>query len=446
MTPARTICLGFVAVIFVGAILLMLPISTSDGSWGNFIAALFMSTSAVCVTGLAVVDPGTYYNFTGQAILLLLCQIGGLGYMTATTVLLLLIRRKFSLREKVTLQQSLDITGIRSGVPLVKSIIATTILFEIIAVFLMTPEFQKKFDFGYSLWLAIFHSVSAFNNAGFSLFPNNLIDYVHSPVINLTISGLIIFGGIGYQVILELYLWLKMQIRRSPERFSFSFSLNFKVAVSTTAVLLFVGTIALWLTELNNTKTSSGFSLGEKLLAAWFQSVTARTAGFNTIDYGAMTLAGLFVTVVLMFIGASPGGTGGGIKTTTLRVLTNCTHAALQGEDEVHIYDRQVPPLLILKAIGVIVGSTLTVMIATTLLLVTESDIDFVKILFESVSAFGTVGLSTGITPKLSGSGQIVLILTMYAGRVGVLLLIGAIFGEPRRKLVKYPEGTLLVG
>jgi trk system potassium uptake protein TrkH len=237
-----------------------------------------------------------------------------------------------------------------------------------------------------------------------------------------------------------------MQIRRSPERFSFSFSLNFKVAVSTTAVLLFVGTIALWLTELNNTKTSSGFSLGEKLLAAWFQSVTARTAGFNTIDYGAMTLAGLFVTVVLMFIGASPGGTGGGIKTTTLRVLTNCTHAALQGEDEVHIYDRQVPPLLILKAIGVIVGSTLTVMITTTLLLVTESDIDFVKILFESVSAFGTVGLSTGITPKLSGSGQIVLILTMYAGRVGVLLLIGAIFGEPRRKLVKYPEGTLLVG
>ncbi len=444
MTPARTICLGFLAVILIGATLLMLPISSSNGSWGNFITALFMSTSAVCVTGLAVVDPGTFYNFTGQAVLLLLCQIGGLGYMTATTFLLVLIGRKFSLREKVTLQQSLDISGIRSGVPLVKSIITTTILFELAAVFLMTPEFQKSYDFGRSIWLAIFHSVSAFNNAGFSLFPNNLMGYVHSPVVNFAITGLIIFGGIGYQVILELYLWLRMIFRRSQDRFSFS--LNFKVAVSTTAVLLVLGTIMIWLAELNNPKTIQGFPLHEQFMAAWFQSVTARTAGFNSIDNGAMSLAGLFVTIILMFIGASPSGTGGGIKTTTLRVLTNCTHAALQGEDDVQIYNRQISPVLILKAVGVTVGSLITVMGSTTLLLITEPETDFVKVLFESVSAFATVGLSTGITPQISLSGQLVLILTMYIGRVGVLLLIGAMFGESRRKLVKYPEETLLVG
>jgi trk system potassium uptake protein len=444
VTPARTICLGFIAVILTGAILLMLPISTTSDGWGSFITALFMSTSAVCVTGLAVVDPGTYYTFMGQAVLVLLCQIGGLGYMTATTFLLVLIGRKFSIREKVTLQQSLDISGIRSGVPLVKSIIATTILFEIVGVFLMTPEFQKNFDLGRSIWLATFHSVSAFNNAGFSLFPNNLIGYVHSPVVNFTITGLIIFGGIGYQVILEMYLWIKMKIRRSPERFAFT--LNFKVVTSTTLVLLSIGTLAIWLAELNNTKTIQGFSLWEQFMAVWFQSVTARTAGFNTIDNGAMTYAGIFVTIILMFIGASPGGTGGGIKTTTLRVLNNCTHAALQGEDDVQIYNRQISPVLILKAIGVAVGSIVTVMGSTTLLLVTETGIDFVKIFFESVSAFGTVGLSTGITPQVSNSGQVVLILTMYIGRVGVLLLIGAIYGESRRKLVKYPEETLLVG
>ncbi|MDX1977502.1 MAG: TrkH family potassium uptake protein [Pseudanabaenaceae cyanobacterium bins.68] len=444
MSTARTICLGFLGVILVGALLLLLPIATSDRSWGNFITALFMSTSAVCVTGLAVVDPGSYYSFFGQATLLLLLQIGGLGYMTATTFLLLLIGRRFSLREKVTLQESLDTTGIRNGVPLVKSIMTVTLLLESLGVFLLMPEFSQRFDWARSLWLSVFHSVSAFNNAGFSLFPDNLIGYVHSPLVNLTITGLIILGGIGYQVILEIYLWALNRLKRS--RSKFYFSLNTKVAISTTAILLVVGTLGLWLAEFRNSRTIANFDTGEQLLAAWFQSVTSRTAGFNTIDNGVMSLPALFLTIVLMFIGASPGGTGGGIKTTTLRVLTNCTHTALQGEEAVHIYNREVPGVLILKAIGVVVGSLFTVMAATILMLVTEPTIDFVKILFEVVSAFGTVGLSTGITAKISWAGQLVLITTMYIGRVGVLLLIGAIFGETRRKLVKYPEETLLVG
>lgn len=441
MTPARTICIGFLAVIFAGALLLELPISTTNNQWGDLVSSLFMSTSAVCVTGLAVVDPGTFYNFFGQLVLLLLLQIGGLGYMTATTLLLLLVGRKFSLREKVTLQQSLDISGIRSGIPLVKSIMATTILLELIGTLILLPEFEQDFELGKSIWLAIFHSVSAFNNAGFSLFPNNLIDYVHSPRVNFTITGLIILGGIGYQVILEAYLWLR---RRSPDRFSFS--LNFKVATSTTIFLLLVGMVAILLTELNNSETIKGFSWGDRLMASWFQSVTARTAWFNTIDNGTMSLAGLFVTIILMFVGASPGGTGGGIKTTTVRILNNCTKAALQGEDEVHIYNRQVPPSLILKAIGVAVGSVFTVMAATTFLLITEPQLDFVRILFEAVSAFGTVGLSMNTTAEISTWGRLVLIVTMYIGRIGVLLIISAIFTETRRKLVKYPEETLLVG
>lgn len=444
MSTARTICLGFLGVILVGAVLLILPLATSDRTWDNVITALFMATSAVCVTGLAVIDPGTHYSLFGQGILLLLLQIGGLGYMTATTFLLLLIGRRFSLREKVTLQQSLDTTGIRNGVPLVKSIISVTLLLESLGLLLLMLEFGQKFGWGKGLWLSLFHSVSAFNNAGFSLFPDNLIGYVHSPLVNVTITSLVIVGGIGYQVILEVYLWILSKVKRS--RAKFCFSLNSKVAVSTTAILLVAGTMGLWLAEFRNPRTLADLSSGEQLLAAWFQAVTTRTAGFNTIDNGALNLPALFLTIVLMFIGASPGGTGGGIKTTTLRVLTNCTRTALQGEEEVHIYNREVPGVLILKAIGVVVGSLFTVMVSTILMLVTEPEIDFVKILFEVVSAFSTVGLSTGITAQISWLGQLNLITTMYIGRVGVLLLISAIFGETRRKLVKYPEETLLVG
>ena len=354
MTVARTICLGFLAVIAVGTILLMMPFSTSDGTWDNLIVALFTSTSAVCVTGLSVVDPGTYFSFWGQLFIALLAQIGGLGYMTTTTFLILLIGRKFDMRQKIAIQQALDRPGMSGSAQVIRSIIATTLIFEITGVFLLLPAFVPKYGWSQGLWLAIFHSINAWNNAGFSLFKDNLIGYQSSFLVVFTISMLIIFGGIGYQVILEMYLWLRDRIHKKthPQ----VFTLDFKVATSTTIILLVIGIIAFFCIEIRNPETFGSLNFRDQILVAWFQSVTPRTAGFNTIDISKMTTAGLFITIALMFIGASPGGTGGGMKTTTLRVITSCTKTILRGKEEVLLYDRKIAITLILKAVGVLVG------------------------------------------------------------------------------------------
>ncbi|MBD2340578.1 ATPase [Calothrix sp. FACHB-156] len=444
MTVARTICLGFLAVITVGTILLMMPFSTTSGNWNDPIVALFTSTSAVCVTGLSVVDPGTYFSFWGQFFMALLVQIGGLGYMTTTTFLILLIGRKFDLRDKIAIQQALDRPGMSGSNQVIRSIIATTLIFELTGVFLLLPAFVPTYGLDQGLWLAIFHSINSWNNAGFSLFKDNLIGYQTSALVVFTVSGLIIFGGIGYQVILEMYFWLRDRIQNKTQ--NQVFSLDFKVATSTTLILLFIGTIAFLAIEFRNPQTFGGLNLGDQLLLAWFQSVTPRTAGFNTIDIGKMTTAGLFITIALMFIGASPGGTGGGIKTTTLRVLTSCTQSILQGKEEVLLYERKVAISLILKAVGVLVGSVATVILSTVLIALTDPKLDFIQILFEVVSAFATVGLSTGITASVSTAAKLVLIATMYIGRVGVLLLMSAILGDPRPTRIHYPEENLLVG
>jgi trk system potassium uptake protein TrkH len=444
MTVARTICLGFLAVIAVGTILLMMPFSTSSGHWNDLIVALFTSTSAVCVTGLSVVDPGTYFSFWGQLFMALLVQIGGLGYMTTTTFLILLIGRKFDLRDKIAIQQALDRPGMSGSTQVIRSIIATTLIFEITGVFLLLPAFVPAHGWSQGLWLAIFHSINSWNNAGFSLFKDNLIGYQSSFLVVFTVTTLIIFGGIGYQVILEMYLWLRDRFFRKTA--CQIFSLDFKVATSTTLLLLFIGTIAFLCIEFRNPETFGNMNLPNQLLLAWFQSVTPRTAGFNTIDIGKMTTAGLFITIALMFIGASPGGTGGGMKTTTLRVLTSCTQSILQGKEEVLLYERKIAINLILKAVAVLVGSVATVILMTILIALTDPNLDFIQILFEVVSAFATVGLSTGITGTVSVAAKLILISTMYIGRVGVLLLMSAILGDPRPTRIHYPEENLLVG
>jgi trk system potassium uptake protein len=444
MTVSRTICLGFLAVIALGTIGLMMPFSSSSGTWGDPIVALFTSTSAVCVTGLSVVDPGTYFSFWGQFFIALLAQIGGLGYMTTTTFLIMLIGKKFDLRQKIAIQQALDRRGISGSSQIIRSIIATTLIFEITGIFLLLPAFVPKYGWNQGLWLAVFHSINAWNNAGFSLFKDNLIGYQDSPLVVFTVTGLIIFGGIGYQVILEMYIWLRDHFLKKQNQLLFS--LDFKVATTTTAILLCFGTIAFFIIELKNEATFGNLGFSDKLLVAWFQSVTPRTAGFNTIDIGKMTTAGLFITIALMFIGASPGGTGGGIKTTTLRVLTSCTKSILQGKEEVLLYDRKIAFSLILKAVGVFVGSFATVIVSTILISLTDPKLPFIQILFETVSAFATVGLSTGITGSVTTAAKLILIATMYIGRVGILLLMSAILGDPRPTRIHYPEENLLVG
>ncbi|MEG5173121.1 TrkH family potassium uptake protein [Microcoleus sp. B3-D7] len=444
MTVSRTIALGFLAVILTGALLLMMPFSTIDGTWSDPITALFTSTSSVCVTGLSVVDVGKYYSFWGQLCLVLLVQIGGLGYMTATTFLLLLLGRRFGLKDKVALQQSLDKSGLAGVVQLVQSILATTLLFELTGVFLLMTVFVPQYGFKEGVWSAIFHSVNSFNNAGFSIYSDNLIGYITSPMVNFTVSGLIIFGGIGYQVIMEMYLWLRDRFNKSP--ICTVFSLNFKVVTTTTAVLLILGTLAFLVLEYDNPNTFGSLTFPQKLMAAWFQSVTPRTAGFNTISIGQMTEASLFLTIALMFIGASPGSTGGGIKTTTFRLLFCCTTAVIEGQEDVECYQRQIPPPMILKTISVVFGSLLVAFTSAILIELTNPQVEFIAALYEAVSAFATVGLSTGITPTLSAIGKLILIATMYIGRVGVLLLVSAAFGDPKPRSFKYAEESLLVG
>ncbi|ELS02259.1 potassium uptake protein, TrkH family [Xenococcus sp. PCC 7305] len=444
MTIARTICLGFFACIALGTLVLLMPFTNTEGIWTNPVVALFTATSAVCVTGLAVVDTGSYFSLWGQLTILLLIQIGGLGYMMITTFLMLLIGRKFDLMQKFAIQESFDRPFLQGSNNLVRSIIATTLILEITGIFLLLIVFVPEYGFSQGLWISIFHSISAWNNAGFSLFSDSLVGYKSSWLINIVIPGLVIFGGIGYQVIIEIYLWIINFLSKSKAKFCFS--LNFKVVTRTTMMLLVLGTLVVFLTEMHNPATLRDLSLEHKFLAAWFQSMTTRTAGFNSIDLGKMSTAGLFLTMGLMFIGASPSGTGGGIKTTTFSVLMNCTKSALEGKDEVVLYQREVPSTLILKAVAVVFGTGTCIVLFTTLIAFLEPNLEFIQILFEVISAFATVGLSMGITAGLSTGAKLILVLAMYIGRVSILIVIAAIIGDARPTSLQYPKENLLVG
>lgn len=444
LTVARTICLGFLVLIFLGTLLLLLPLATQEAGWNNLLVALFTATSAVCVTGLVVVDTGTHFSPLGQAIILMLIQVGGLGYMTATTFLLLLLGRRLGLRDRLAVQQSMDTAELAGARSLVISIISMTVLFELTGMFCLMPIFMRDHGAAAGLWLALFHSVSAFNNAGFSPFADSLIGYAASPWVNLVITGLVILGGIGYQVIMEAFMRIRDRIQGHPE--SRFFSLHFKVVTSTTIALLLLGTLLLLGSEYDNPRTLANAAPPTQLMMAWFQSVIARTAGFNSIDIGAMEGTSLFIMTGLMFIGASPGSTGGGIKTTTLRILFACTRMVLQGKEEVLLYQREIPLPRLAKAVAVVFGSFTVVLLFTTLLSHFDPEFTFLQLLFETVSAFATVGLSTGITAQLTPISQVLIVCTMYIGRVGVLLLVASLLGDPRPSTLNYPKEDLLVG
>jgi len=446
MSIARTICLGFIAVILIGTLLLILPFTTADGTWNHPVTALFTATSAVCVTGLAVVDTGTYFSFWGQLVILLLIQVGGLGYMTTNTFLLFLIRKKFDFRQKVAIQESFDRPFLLGSTNLLMSIVATTLLFELTGFFFLLPLFAEEAN---PAWLALFHSISAWNNAGFSLFSNSLMDYRSSLLANIVIPVLVIFGGLGYQAVFEIFIWLRQKFKQiifGKNTEAFSFSLNSKIVTNTTIILLVFSTVAFFFTDFSNNNIFGYLSFKERLLGAWFQAVTTRTAGFNTVPIEAMTDAGLFITIAFMVIGASPSGTGGGLKTTTLRILINSTISTLQGKTDVIIYKRRVPVNLILKALGVLCASVTLLSIVTALIAITDPELSFIQILFEVCSAFATVGLSTGITGSLSALGKLIIVVTMYIGRVGVLIVINTLVRESRPSAIQYPEENLLVG
>ena len=422
--PGRLIALGFAAVILIGSALLMLPISIRPGVEVAYIDALFTSTSAVCVTGLIAVD--AYDNFTvfGQAVLAGLIQIGGLGVTSVGVGLILAAGRRVSIKGRSLVKEALNVDSFQGMVRLIQWVLKVTLCFEGAGAVLSFLTFSQDYPLPRALWTSVFHSVAAFNNSGFDILGGmqNLIPYQSDVLLNLVTCALIIFGGLGFLVMLD--------IRRAGSFRKLTF--HSKVVITTTAALLAAGTLLLKATE------------DMTWLGAFFHSVSARTAGFSTYSMGELTNAGLFTLILLMFIGASPGSTGGGIKTTTFFALMQQVRAVFTKKKPGGFY-RTLPGEAIDKAGVIALLSLVVVCVGTFLLCVLEPELDFVRLFFEEVSAFGTVGLSTGITPDLSVASKLVLIFTMYVGRLGAFTLFSLWIDRPDPS-IRYTEEMITIG
>jgi trk system potassium uptake protein TrkH len=436
--PPKVLVLGFAFIILTGAILLTVPAATENGKGLSFINALFTATSATCVTGLVVVDTGTTFTLFGQLIILFLIQVGGLGFMTFATLFALLLGKRISLKERILLQESLNNLSLEGIVKLAKRIVIFTAVIELSGAILLSVRFSFDMPLGKAIYYGIFHSISNFNNAGFDLMGefHSLTGYVDDPVVVLTISALIILGGIGFIVMNEIF-----EFRRSKR-----LTLHTKVVLGMTVVLLITGTVGILFLEYTNEQTLKPLSPMGKILSSWFQSVSARTAGANTIAIGDMTQSSLFFMIFLMFVGASPGSTGGGIKTTTFATLIGAVWSQIRGKEDVVFYRQRVEYETIYKALTVTLSGLFLVMFMTMILTITERGKAFLMILFEVTSAFATVGLSMGLTPELSHLGKCLIILTMFAGRVGPLTIAFAVTLKRNPDPFKYPKGKIMIG
>ncbi|WP_336784802.1 TrkH family potassium uptake protein [Paenibacillus sp. MMO-177] len=436
-SPPRILVFGFAMIIVFGALLLSMPFASSDGSRLPFIDALFTATSATCVTGLVVVDTGTYFSTFGKIIILSLIQIGGLGFMTMGTLIALVLRKRISLKERLILQEAMNQSSMEGIVRLIRRVIFYSLTIELVGAVLFAVRFAFDMPFGRAVWYGLFHAISFFNNAGFDIFGNfrSLTMYVGDPLVNIVSMLLIIFGGLGFVVMADL-----LEFRKNKR-----LSLHSKVVLSATGILIAVGAIVIFIFEFSNSKTLGSLNWGEKILASFFQSVTPRTAGANTLDYTQLRQATVFFTVILMFIGASPGSTGGGIKTTTFTTMVGAVIAMIRGRDDIVLFHYRLGKDRIFKALTITMLS-LTLVIFVTMLLSTTEDQQFLRILFETTSAFGTVGLTTGITPELTFFGKIVIALTMFAGRLGPLTLAYALGPKTEKELYRYPEGKITIG
>lgn len=445
--PAKLILLSYLAFIGWGASVLMLPVSTASGEI-SFIDALFTATSAVCVTGLTVVDTGSRYSPFGQWIILILIQVGGLGVMTFSVTFFLSLGKRVPFLQRRIMQETFAYTPREDIYRLVKYIFFFTGGAELSGTILLCIFFQiEDHSFFKALYLAFFHSVSAFCNAGFSLFKANLADYYGSPLLNLTICALIILGGIGFPVAYEI----SERFRRRSANPSKT-SIQTKTVLITTAILIFGGMLIFLWGEHNNILRKH--SLSDSLLIALFQSVTARTAGFNTVDIASLNNATLALMMFLMFFGASPGSCGGGVKTTTLAVLGSFTWTRLLRRTRVNMFKKSIPQDTVARSVSLVVLSIGLIFLTFFLLLLSQQGNltegsekgEFAEYLFEVVSAFGTVGLSMGATAKLNTWGKLLIIVTMLIGRVGVLTFAYVVAGAEARNGVQYAEQNLMIG
>lgn len=422
--PGRLITSGFAIVILLGALLLLLPVSVKDGAVVTPIDALFTSTSAVCVTGLIVIDTADHFTPFGQGVVAALIQIGGLGVTSVGVGVMLAMRRRVGMKTRVMVSEALNINSYKGMVRLVKAVLLTTLCFECVGAVLSFPVFVQDFSPLHAVGISIFHSIAAFNNSGFDVLGglHNLIPYKDNILLNMVTCVLIIFGGLGFLVICDII---------NHKRFK-KLMLHSKIVITTTVVLLIVGTLLLKSTE------------DITWLGAFFHSVSARTAGFSTYPIGDFTDAGLFVLCILMFVGASPGSTGGGIKTTTFFVLIQEARAMFN-KKQVGAFHRGIARRTVASASIITLLSMVVVCVGTFLLCVLDPEFSFMQNLFEVVSAFGTVGLSTGITPSLGVAGKLVIIMIMFIGRLGAVTLLSMWIDHPEPRAY-YTEETVSIG
>lgn len=436
--PAQVIVVGFGSAVVVGTLLLALPVSRTGEGAAPLVTALFTSTSAVCVTGLVTVDTASYWSPFGEAVILGLIQIGGFGIMTLASLAGILLARRLGLTTRLRAAAETKAVGIEDLRSVLVGVFKTTVLFETATMAALTLRFWLGYDesVGRSLYLGLFHAISAFNNAGFALWPDSLTRFATDPWICLPIAISVIAGGLGFPVMLELRRHL-----HQPRRWS----LHTKLTVTMTAVLLVIGCGFLTVAEWANPATLGQHDTGGRLLAGFFAGVMPRTAGFNSIDVGAMDDASLLVTIVLMFIGGGSAGTAGGIKVTTFVVLLVVIIAEVRGERSARAFDRRIDPrvqrqalTVALLGVAAVVASSLAVMMMTPFTLT--------EVLFETTSAFGTVGLSTGITADLPGAAQILITGLMFLGRLGPITLVSAMALRERPTLYELPEGRPIIG
>ena len=447
LRPVQVILLGFLITILVGSILLALPIATRSGVGTPYIDALFTATTSVCVTGLIVETTMTHWSIFGQAVILLLIQIGGLGVITITTGMFFALGKRITLGNRMLIQESLGLNTLTGLVSLVKKIIIGTVIIEGIGAILYATQFVPEFGIGYGIWASIFNSISAFCNAGMDIVrDDSLRSYVVNPVINFTTMGLIILGGLGFIVWKDLWQSIKKIVKEKMpvKRVVWQLKFQTKIVMSITAFLILFGTVLIFIFEYNNPATMKNLSLPGKIMASMFQSVTTRTAGFETVAQGALSDASSLVSMFMMIIGGSPTGTAGGVKTVTFAILVFCVISVAKQEDSISLFKRRVPQNLLSKALAIIVIYLIILMSCVLLLLVFDHG-NFMDSCYECVSALATVGLTKGMTPNLTIAGKIIIIITMYIGRVGPISMAISFSQKNKKKMIMYPEQDLIL-
>ncbi len=438
LSEVQVLATGFIALIIIGGIILSLPISSVSGEATNFLDSVFTATSATCVTGLVVVDTGTHWNIFGQTVIMILIEIGGLGFMSFATFITVLMGRKITLKNRLLMQEAMNTFGIQGIVKMMLKIMKFAFVIQLVGILILSTQFIPQYGLGKGLFYSLFHSVSTFCNAGFDIFGNfsSYTTYYNNPVVLLTVSSLIAIGGLGFTVLLELY-----NFRRDKK-----LSLHSKVVLYITGILILGGALCFFIMEYNNPETLQVMSLRDKIVNSIVASISPRTAGINSFSTTAMTTSGKFLTVILMFIGGSPGSTAGGIKTSTLGIVLGGIICVIKGREDVELFQKRIPKDLVYKAVAIIGIAMCLVCVVTMVLTVTEPGQDFLALLYEATSAFGTVGLTMGVTPTLNDTGKMIIIILMYLGRVGPLTVVLALLSKKSEGSFKYPEGKVLIG